>query len=140
MPYEFFDHTGDIGVRVTGATVEGVFAEAAVAFADTVTDPARIEERETVHVALRGPALDLLLVDWLNEILYRFDAAQFLTARAKVVLRASGGEHQLDAILQGERLDPARHPVKVLVKAVTYHALDLGKTAEGWRATLVFDI
>ncbi len=140
MPYEFFDHTGDIGVRVTGASLEQLFAEAARAFTDTVTDVAGVQVREQAVVTLHGPDRDLILVDWLNELVYRFDAAEFLAARADVTLHDRGGEFELDAILHGDRFDPARHAVKVLVKAVTYHALELKPTTAGWRALLVFDI
>ncbi len=140
MPYEFFDHTGEIGLRVTGASVEEVFSEAARAFADTVTEAARVEGREVASVTLHGGPLEVLLVDWLNELVYRFDTSGFLPATAEVVLTERGGENDLEATLHGERFDPARHAVKVLVKAVTYHALDLARTANGWRATLVLDI
>jgi SHS2 domain-containing protein len=151
MPFSLFDHTGDIGVRVTARTLDGLFRDAAAALTDAITDPARIEPRRSVSLALESPALDLLLVDWLNEVLYRFEVGQFLVAAAQVHIdRRDLGDGRFDtaaakafalrATLAGERFDAHRHGVKVLIKAVTYHALDVREDGDGWHATVVFDI
>ncbi len=149
MSFSFFDHTGDIGVRLTGRTLDDLFESAAGAFADSVTDPARIEPRHAVALSLESPAVDLLLVDWVNEILYRFDVDQFLVGAVRVHVAGpdrdagpSGGAAawRLHATLGGEPFDPERHTVKVLVKAITYHALEVRDGSDGWHATMVFDI
>ena len=138
--YEFFDHTGDIGVRLSGATLDELFASAAAAFVAAVAEPAGIEPRRAVPVALEASALDLLLVDWLSEILFRFDVGRFLPARAEVGVEPCGEGWRVHGTLTGEVVDPERHGVKLLIKAVTYHALEVKETAQGWTATVVFDI
>ncbi len=146
MSFFFFDHTGDIGVRVTGRTLDQLFEAAAGAFTEALTDSVRVEPRRQVSLALEAPALDLLLVDWLNEILYRFEVEQFLVAAVRVhVDRCDPGSRSnaaaaLHATLTGEAFDPRRHAIKVLIKAVTYHALEVREDDEGWHATVVFDI
>ncbi len=151
MSYSFFDHTGDIGVRATSPTLDGLFRDFAAAFTDAVTDPARVERRRSVSLALSASDLELLLVDWLNELLYRFDAEQFLTAAVEVhVDEGDPGRGRSDAVaarafslqatLTGEPFDARRHGVKVLVKAITYHALEVRHDAGGWQGTVVFDI
>jgi len=42
--------------------------------------------------------------------------------------------------MRGERFDAARHPLKVQVKAVTYHGLEVARDEGGWRARVIFDI
>jgi SHS2 domain-containing protein len=146
MPFAFFDHTGDIGVRLTGRTLDDLFESASAAFTETITDPARIEPRQQVPVALESSAVDLLLVEWLSEMLYRFDAGQFLVGAVQVHVGSSVGGNRstavptLQATLLGEPFDGGRHGIKVLVKAITYHALEVHQDADGWHATVVFDI
>jgi SHS2 domain-containing protein len=151
MSFTFFDHTGDVGVRLAGRTLDELFESAAGAFTETITNPAPIEPRRLLSVTLESPALDLLLVDWLSELLYRFELEQFLASAASVHVEQSAGaapargaapsaDWRLHAALRGEPFDAGRHAIKVLVKAITYHALEVVEDASGWHATVVFDI
>ena len=106
---------------------------------DAMTAPEGVEPRESVHITLEGPELDLLLVDWLSELLFRFETSGFLVARATVELVAAD-VYRLGARIEGEPLDAARHPMKVLLKAVTYHGLEIQEQAGRWTATVIFDI
>jgi SHS2 domain-containing protein len=140
MPFEFFDHTGDLGVRLSGRSVEELFAAGAEALTDTLSDRAALLSRLSVPVVLEAPRLDLLLVDWLNELLYHFDAHGLLVRDADVAVTRQGEQCRLRAIVHGERVEQGRHLIKTLVKAVTYHGLEVAEGREGWRATLVFDL
>jgi SHS2 domain-containing protein len=106
---------------------------------EAMTTAATVEPRVAGHIALEGPELDLLLVDWLSELLFRFETTDFLVARATVELVAAD-VYRLGARVEGEPHDPARHPMKVLLKAVTYHALEIKEDAGRWTATVIFDI
>ncbi len=138
MPFAFFDHTGDIGVHLTGRTLDDLFLAAAEAFMETLTDPAAVESGQSIPLALEASAVDLLLVDWLSEILYRFEVGQFLVGGAEV--HVDGAAAALHGTLCGETFDASRHHIKVLVKAITYHALEVRQDRDGWHATVVFDI
>ena len=140
MPYTFLDHTGDIAVSVTGRGVSQLFADASAAFTDSITTLDRVEPKRPEEVDLDAPELDLLLVDFLSELLYRFDTRGWLTRHAEVELHEKDGGWTLQGTLRGERLDPARHLIKVLIKAVTYHGLHVEQADGLWSATIVFDI
>jgi SHS2 domain-containing protein len=140
MGYQFFDHTGDIGVSLTGRTLDALFASAALAFTDSITSLSGIEPRRPEEVSVDAPELDLVLVDFLSELLYRFDTRGWLTRSADVVVRERDGGWTLEGTLSGEKLDPERHPIKVLIKAVTYHGLEVIERDGEWRANVVFDI
>jgi SHS2 domain-containing protein len=140
MGYQFFDHTSDIGVRLTGRTREALFASAAVAFTDTITAIKAVEPRRPEEVVVAAPELDLLLVDFLSELLYRFDTRGWVTREAQIELRERDGGWALEGTLLGEKLDAARHRVKILIKAVTYHGLHIIETDGEWQANIVFDI
>jgi SHS2 domain-containing protein len=138
--FRFFDHTGDIGVDLAADSVDDLFVEAANAFVDTVTEPAGVRTADSLRIELTAPAPDLLLHDWLNELLYRFETTGFLANAARVTIGGEAGEWLLRADLLGETAAAARLPIKVLVKAVTYHALAVEQTERGWRARVIFDI
>ena len=82
----------------------------------------------------------MLLVDFLSELLYRFDTRNWLTREARVEVREQDGGWELRGTLLGERHDPLRHPVKVLIKGVTYHGLAVVHAGAAWTANVVFDI
>jgi SHS2 domain-containing protein len=106
---------------------------------EAMTTAAQVEPRMAAHVSLEAPELDLLLVDWLSELLFRFETTGLLVSRATVEL-ISADVYRLGARIEGEPLDAERHPMKVLLKAVTYHALEVRQEADRWVARVIFDI
>lgn len=140
MSYEFFPHTGDLGVRVWGDSFESLAASAARAFLDAQTDPEAVRVADAVILTCRAPELDLVLHDFLSDLLFQFDARHRLVCDADIAVTRDGDLWVLDATTRGELYDPARHPIKVLIKGVTYHALAVAQTALGWEGTVVFDI
>ena len=140
MPFTFLDHTGDIGVDLAAASLSALLEEAARAFTSTMCDPATVEARQTYSIEIAAATADLLLVDWLEELLYRFDVDRLLPRRAAVTLTSQAAPWRIAATLTGETVDPARHDVSVLIKGVTYHELNVTETPEGWRARVIFDI
>jgi SHS2 domain-containing protein len=76
-------------------------------------------------------------VNWLSGLLYLQDAEGWLFGDFQVI---SLEDRSLVAVARGEKFDPARHQLKLLVKAITYHQLMLEQTAAGWRAQVYVDI
>lgn len=140
MGYTFIDHTADVAADLTGRTVEELFASAAQAMTDTVTDLSSVRPVITQSVTVEAGAIEDLLVDWLNELLYRFEVQNVLVSDATVTIEERGGRWYLGATIAGEIFDPSRHPSRVGIKSATYHNLSVTRAAEGWRARIVFDI
>jgi SHS2 domain-containing protein len=136
-PFRILEHTADIGFEAFGATRQEVFRNAGRALTHLMVDLETIAPREMK--ALRAEASDMpsLLVNWLSEILYLFDAEGRLFRDFDFDTLT---EQSLTATARGERFDRQKHQVKLLIKAVTYHQLDLMETAEGWRAQVYVDI
>jgi SHS2 domain-containing protein len=165
VSYRFLDHTADVGVEIAAPSLGDLFSEAAAAFTDTVTVHSAVRAAEERRVEATADGLEELMVDWLGELLYLFDSEGLLVGEAEVeIARAEaapesgapesgwhlselnddrgleGGWH-LSARVHGEVYEPERHPVKVLIKAVTYHELVVRKSTEGgWFARVIFDI
>ena len=146
MSYRLLDHTADLALEVQAPTRDALFAEAAAALTDCLTDRERIAERASRAVALAAPDLGTLMVDWLTDLLVAFEVQGFLAARARVEVAERGdggwsGGWTLGAKVWGEPRDEARHPLKTLVKGVTYHQLEVApEPAGGWRARITLDL
>ena len=140
MPFEFFNHTADMGVRITGRTLEELFQAAAEAFTAAMCDLSEVDTKVREELSVAAAEVDLLLVDWLNELLWRFDARGLLVRSADVAVSRGAEGWGLRANLFGEPLDPCRHRIKILIKGITYHHLVVAETPEGWRGVIVFDI
>jgi SHS2 domain-containing protein len=139
--FEFVAHTADIAVRLTAPSVAGLFEAAAAAFTEAVTNRGTVRPADSREIRLDAPELDLLLVDWLNELLFLFETEGLLVARAEVdVVDVDEAAVSLRATVRGERRDASRHGVKVLVKGVTYHGLAIERAGEGYVATVILDI
>lgn len=141
MSVRFLDHTADVAFEVTAASLDDLFAEAAGALLETITDPATV--RPSLHrgFELSAPDLETLLVDWLGELVYVFEVDRQLFADAAVTVTEGEDGPRLEAVSRGEPYDPDRHPIRVLVKAVTYHQLEVACRPDGtWAARVVFDV
>lgn len=136
-PFRILEHTADIGFEAFGATREEVFANAARALFHIIVELDSIEPRETVSLNVDGADPPSLLVNWLSELLYLQDTEGWLFREFTI---NSLSEKSLTAAARGEKADPARHQLKLLVKAITYHQLQLEPTANGWRAQVYVDI
>jgi SHS2 domain-containing protein len=140
MGYTFIDHTADVAADLTGRTLEDLFGAAAQALTDTITDRAQVGTVITQAVTLEAASAEDLLVDWLNELLYRFEVQNVLVFDATPTIEEAQGRWHLGATVAGEIFNPARHPSRVLVKGATYHGLAITRRAGEWHARIVFDI
>lgn len=140
MGYRFVDHTADVAADLSGRTLGELFQAAAHALTDTMTEIARVQPLVTQSVTLESGSLEDLLVDWLNELLYRFEVRDMLFSDATVSVEEHDGGWHLTGSVVGEPFDADRHPTRVLVKGATYHALAITHDAELWRTRVVFDI
>ena len=140
MPHRFVDHTADVAADLDGRSPGELFASAAQALTDTITPLEHVRPLVPQPVTLEAPTIEDLLVDWLNELLYRFEVHNMLFSAADVTVEQRDGAWHLDGTVSGERFDPARHPTRVLVKSATYHNLHVTQERGTWRARIVFDI
>ena len=140
VPWTLIEHTADVGLELRAPTLDALFVDAAAGLCDVITEVARVEGREERAFEVAAEAPDLLLVAWLEELLYRFDTAGELFPHGKAQVAGDGGAWSLRARMRGERFAPARHPLKVQVKAITYHGLEVARDEQGWRARVIFDL
>jgi SHS2 domain-containing protein len=137
MGYEYLDISGDAGVRAEGETLEEAFVNAALGMYGLITDPEAVEEKEERRAEVSRPAKEDLLVAWLNELIYLFDAYGFIGKKVEI---KDLSDERLVSVIKGEEFDTERHEGNLMIKAATYHGLKIGKTPGGWAVEVIFDI
>ena len=105
--------------------------------ARAVYEGAAVAEREHRRVRLRADGREVLLVAWLNEIIYLVCDGVFLPASVRLT-ELTGSS--LEAMLAGETPDGSRHRLAREVKAATYHDLEVSETDGLWRGRVLFDV
>ena len=141
MPYEFPDDgvTSDVTFHAWGRSLEELFTAAADATLNVmVRSLDSVQPLETRSVSVEADALDLLLMRFLDELVYRKDVEELLLRATEV--HVDTGRNRVQALLSGERIDPKRHELVADVKAVTLHDLRVERTATGWDAHVTLDV
>jgi tRNA nucleotidyltransferase (CCA-adding enzyme) len=134
--WEHFEHGADVGVRGFGPTCAAAFEQAALAMTAVITEPAGVRPERAVGVECAAPDRELLLVDWLNALIYEMATRRMLFGRFEV--RIVDG--RLTGTAWGEAAERGRHKPKVEVKGATYTALRVAPDNGEWLAQTVVDV
>ena len=129
----------DCALEVEGRDLDDLFETVARAVAELMVDPATVSSTARREIALAAPALDLLLFDWIAELIFLKDSEQLILTHAKVSVRTEPSCH-LVAHVAGGRIDRDRTVLRADAKAPTLHRLAVEPTTEGWQARVVIDI
>jgi SHS2 domain-containing protein len=136
---ETFDHTADLGLRVTADDLVDLFQTAASGLFDViVANRQEVRVIETETVSLEGDSTEDLLIEWLNELIYRCETRHRLYSEFHVKLDERAC--RLEATIGGEPIDRERHILDHEVKAATRHGVSLRKEPQGWVAEVIVDI
>jgi SHS2 domain-containing protein len=130
----------DVAFRAEEESLEELFRTAWRATLELMLPAPRLETRERRRIELANPAVDLLLFDFLGELIYHKDAEGLLLDLESLALGGGPGGYRLAAVAAGEAADQARHELGLDVKAVTLHHLAVERVPRGWRATVVLDV
>lgn len=135
--WEHLEHGADIGIRGYGATPAEAFQQAALALTALITEPGKVEPRESVSIEREAPDLEFLLLDWINALVYEMATRRLLFGRYAVEI----ADGRLMATAEGEPVDIQRHRPAVEVKGATLTALRVAETAPGqWLAQCIVDV
>ncbi len=157
MGYKLRDHTADIGVEATGATLSAVFATTADGMAAAMLDEDKIpSEGQRFEIDVHAESREALLFDYLDELIYQRDVRSVLPVENEVTVENEGnGECYLTGSARGV---PFAGLGAREIKAVTYSEMvieqvdgseqtdnreereDREKTDGCWRAFVIFDV
>ncbi|MBX5479407.1 MAG: archease, partial [Pyrinomonas methylaliphatogenes] len=82
-------HTADCLLELYGETPEEIFDQSARALLHEMTgrSPEQVAAGKTISydtITLHAPSLPWLLVDWLNELIYRYDVRHSYTVETRI--------------------------------------------------------
>ena len=136
-PFKILEHPSDLGIEAYGKSKQEVFQNAALGLMSVVAGTSRIESRQERIVEIQALDRENLMVRWLTEILFLYDAEKFLTAEIKFETLT---DTSLKAVLSGEQYNEAKHELKLDVKAITYHQLSVEDHDSNWIARVFVDV
>jgi len=135
--WEHFEHDADIGIRGIAPTLEQAFEQAAVAMTAVVTDPGLVSTSKAVTIQCEAPDSELLLVSWINELIYEMAVHGLLFNRYEVMINNG----KLSATAFGEAVDRQKHQPAVEIKGATFTGLRVYQQPDGaWVAQCVVDV
>jgi SHS2 domain-containing protein len=119
--HEIIEHTADIGLIAKADTFTHTLDELALAMFELMLDIKKVEPKYKINIKINYENLEELVVDFLSELIYQFDANHFVPCTIKTKI----GNKELNVSLTGEKYDRKKHGSKLEIKAATYHMLSI---------------
>jgi len=143
MPFRYLEDVAiaDVAFEAWGATLDELFIASSEATLQVmVAESASVAARVRREVHLEAEAIDLLLFEVLQELIFFKDAERLLLRLLETNIEKQGDGWMLTAVLGGEPINPDRHELLVDVKAVTLHRFHVEPFEGGWKALVILDI
>jgi len=143
MPFRYLDNvaTADAAFEAFGETVEEMFLSAAEATIGVmIENPGSLRDNEHLSIELENDELDMLLFDFLQEIIYFKDSRRLLLRITSLRIDRTSFPLTLAAEAGGEIMIQGHHPLLTDVKAVTLYRFGITHDEKGWTATVILDI
>ena len=135
--WEHFEHGADIGIRGIAPTLEQAFEQTAVAMTAVITNPDQVSASKAVSIRCEAPDHELLLLDWINELVYEMAVQGLLFKHYQVVI--NNGIFVAKAF--GETVDRQKHQPAVEIKGATFTELHVYQKPDGsWVAQCIVDV
>jgi SHS2 domain-containing protein len=135
--WEHFEHGADIGIRGFAPTLEQAFEQTAVAMTAVITSPDQVSASKAVLIRCEAPDNELLLLDWINELVYEMAVQDLLFKRYQVTINNG----LLSATAFGEVVDRQKHQPAVEIKGATFTELRVCQQPDGsWVAQCIVDV
>ena len=137
LRYKQIEHTGDIGIKIFGNSLEDIFINAAYGMFDVIADISNVNTNLIEEVEVAGDNHEELLVNWLSELNYLFITEHIIFNKFEITRLT---DTELHAAAIGDRFDSRKHPLNTEIKAVTYHEIYVKQLKNKWEAQIIFDI
>lgn len=146
--YQFYEHTADIGMKVYGKSLEDLLINASRGMLSLIyrdikfQDPEKYFQKELIAIEADSP--ELLLLKWLQEILFRIEIHHHLYHSFQIEIAFPSKKALIPYKLKGyiwiTDCDKTRHEICMEIKAVTRHQLMVKRKSTGWEANIIFDV
>ncbi len=134
--FEIIYHTADVGVKVWGKTLKGVFKNSAKSLLTLISDVKKVEPSIKVKGRVEGDDIEELLVNFLNEIIFIHEMENMVFSDVEIT---SFNKKKVNFTLFGEKYNPEKHSINFGVKACTYYGLKINKKDSIFETRIIFD-
>lgn len=134
MRFEIIDHTGDVGLRYFGNTLEELFRSAVTGTASLIGDPGSDCEKKTAQFIIDFSDNHDLMYQLLDKLIFYFEVEEILLQE---ILSFQVSENRAIIKLEGCTVT-GKFQYKYIMKAPTYHKMEINPQA-GY-GVQIFDI
>ncbi len=127
-------HTADVGILAYGDSFNALYSNAAAGMFSLICDLRRVKKVGEYILNVSADTPEDLMVAWLSELLYLHETQKLLFRGFEVKVK----DNSLTARVKGEVIDRPRHDIHKVVKAVTYHMIEVNPRKGV--ARVIFDI
>ncbi|MEM1509082.1 MAG: archease [Thermofilaceae archaeon] len=139
--FKHLSHTADVLIEAWGDSIEEAFEYAALGVFEVMTNTSLVKPEEEKRIEVEGGDLESLLYNWIEKLLILFDTEQILFSKFKVEKIEKKEEiFKLYGIAAGEQYSGEKHESRTLVKAVTYHLMEISSKNSKVVVRFVVDI
>lgn len=137
--FEFIDiTTADVAFIAYGKDLNELFSNAALAMFEVMVNTKQVKPKIKKKIRTNGNDLESLMFNWLNALLVYVDGNNLVFSNFKV--KVNEKRLSLTAECRGEKVDSKKHEIRTVVKAATYHKLEVKKEDKYWKAKVIVDI
>ena len=132
--HSLLEHTGELELRIQAPDLRSLYTEAAIALAKLMlAEPSDAPRPPVESVSVEAPDRSTLLVEWLNEIVFRCETRKLIYTEIEIDFAS---DNKIDARIRG--VEPAA--LRTAVKAATLHRVSIVEQPEGFVASVVLDV
>ncbi|MBI4155292.1 archease [Candidatus Woesearchaeota archaeon] len=139
VKFKFLEHTADARFEAYGKDLNGLFENSGLALEEIQVNTKNVEPKEEKTIQIENESIEMLLFDFLQELIYLKDAEKLIFSKFKVSITRNG-KYFLNVVCKGDKLDFKKHEFKVDAKAVTLHQYEVKKEKGKWIARVIIDI
>jgi len=132
---KYIEHPSDVGFEVSGGTLEELFSNAALALYSFMTDVDGIDITLEREIKIESEDLLSLMFDWIDELLFYFESESIVFKEFDIKIE----NFTLGGRCAGGIFDPEKHGSGIIIKAVTYHMMEVKKN-DRWIARVILDV
>jgi len=139
--FRYIEHTADVAIEASGSSIEELFLAAAEGWKEIVLESPEIQALGKVEINLEQDTGEELLVSFLDELNFQLNTRHWIFSSIKfLAVKNEENTWKLHAVLSGQDIIPEKYEIKVEIKAVTFHQLEIKHTNNNYSSIVVFDI
>ncbi|MCE7741501.1 MAG: archease [Candidatus Heimdallarchaeota archaeon] len=129
----------DFAFEVFSDSISGLFRGAGIAMMLAMVDTKELVADKKWEFKLKSENLNLLLFDFLGELVYLKDVESILFKDFEIKIEEEN-EMSLNCVAHGTEIDYSKNEILTDVKAITMHKFVLEKREDEWYCHVIVDL